>query len=153
MRILLSVFLLTMSFAVLAQGGADRITFAYFNNPKDLALLDTVKSLVSTGKYGQFISGEVEVYNRQSDNKNFSAIKKTLNKLSANGTDDISQCFYPRHSINFYKNGKIVKYVLICFECYGLRFSDERWLTKVKDEDKRIKLMDELKAHFLSQKL
>jgi hypothetical protein len=144
---------LLFSVALLAQNGADRITFSRFDKPKDFALLDTVKSLVALGKYQQCISEEKEVYNKADKNNSFSAVKKLLNKLSRNGTEDISQCFYPRHSINFYNNGKLVKYVLICFECNGIRFSDERWMTNVKDEQKRIKLMDELRSQFATEGL
>lgn len=151
MRYLLTAFLLLFTVTLFAQSGADRITFSRFDKPKDLALLDTVKSLVAFGKYQQFISEEREVYNKDSKTKQFSAVKKLLNKISTNGTDDISQCFYPRHSINFYKGEKLVKYILICFECYGVRFSDERWVTNVKNEEKRIKLMDELKTYFTAE--
>ena len=144
---LLLTVLLVISVAASAQS-FDRITFSKFDKPKDFALLDTVKSLLLTGNYSKFISGEKEVYPAKGGNNHFAAVNKLLNKLSRNGSDDISQCFYPRHSINFYKGGKLVKYVLICFECYGLRFSDERWITRVRDEKKRMALMDELKAYF-----
>lgn len=135
----------------MAQDGADRITFSKFDKPRDLALLDSVKSTLVPGNYSAFISGEKEVYKSGAKTSKFFDVKKIISRLSNNGSDDISQCFYPQHSINFYKSGKIIKYVLICFDCYGLRFSDERWTTKVRNEKKRIDLMSELKAHFLSE--
>ena len=151
MKYLLVVLIFISSLCVVAQDGADRITFSKFDKPRDLALLDSVKSTLVPGNYGSFISEEKEVYNKTSKATKFSDVKRILNKLSNNGSDDISQCFYPQHSINFYKGGKLIKYVLICFDCYGLRFSDERWVTKVGSEKKRIDLMGELKAHFLSE--
>jgi hypothetical protein len=151
MRYVLMAFFISVFFVASAQDGADRITFSRFNKPKDLALLDTVKSLLALGKYNAFISEEKEVYNKTSNTNKFSDVKKLLTKISNNGSDDISQCFYPLHSINFYKNGRIVKYVLICFDCYGLRFSDERWITKVGNEKKRMDLMEQLKKYFIAE--
>lgn len=150
MRFVFVALLVITSFTTSAQDGADRITISKFDKPKDIALLDTIKNLLLTGAYTQFISEEKEIYNKASKTNNFSDVKKLLNKLSSNGSEDVSQCFYPRHSINYYKDGRLIKYVLICFECYGVRFSDERWVTRVGNEQKRIKLMDELKAHFSS---
>jgi hypothetical protein len=153
MRYLLAALLFFISIASFAQGDAERITFSRFDKPKDLALLDTVKQMLFWGNYGKFISNEREVFVKGSKTKDFSAIKKLLNKLSSNGSDDISECFYPRHSINFYKGGKIVDYVLICFECEGIRFSDERWITNVKSDEKRIALMKQLKEYFRNEGL
>ena len=153
MKYLFTIFMFTISFCGMSQDGADRITFSKFDKPKDLALIDTVKGLLLAGSYGSFISEEKEVYNKASATRNFSAVKNILQNLSNNGSDDISECFYPQHSINFYKGDKIVKYVLICFDCYGVRFSDERWITKVRNEKKRIDLMQELRTHFQSNGL
>ena len=58
-------------------------------------------------------------------------------RIKNNGTEDVSKCFIPRHSINYYKKGEISRYLLICFECDGLRFSDDPVKTFVKDVRKR----------------
>ena len=147
--ILLFFFVSSGSFAQ----SYDRITLSKFDKPNDLALLDTVKQLLKTGGYGKFISSEQEVYNKSAKTNDFNSVKSLLKKLSSNGTDDISKCFYPRHSVNFYQGNAIVKYVLICFECEGLRFSDERWITNEKDENKQIKVMNELKEEFTKEAL
>ena len=153
MRYVVAILLFMIFLSSSAQDGADRITFSKFDKPKDIALLDTVKKMLAEEMYGQFISEEKEVYNKASKTDSFRVVENLLQKLSKNGSDDVSQCFYPQHSINFYKKGRIVKFVLVCFDCYGVRFSDERWVTKVKDEKKRLSLMDELKAYFSSQGL
>jgi len=153
MRYLLMMLFLFSSSSVFGQRGTDSITFSNFNKPHDVALLDTVKQTLVWNNYKNFISDEKTVFSKRDKAKDFSSISKLLKKLSSNGTDDISKCFYPHHSINYYKEGKIVKYVLICFECEGVRFSDERWITKVKNEQKRMAMMKELKAYFVSQDL
>lgn len=75
-------------------------------------------------------------------------IVSLTNQIKSNGTGDVSKCFIPRHSINFYKGGKIVRYVMVCFECDGVRFSDEPARTFIKSVETRDKQMTELKTIF-----
>jgi len=35
-------------------------------------------------------------------------------------------CYNPRHAILFYKEGKLIEYVEICFECGGIEFVDSK---------------------------
>ncbi|MBL7739862.1 MAG: hypothetical protein JNK14_11615 [Chitinophagaceae bacterium] len=71
-----------------------------------------------------------------------------VSRIKSNGTEDVAKCFIPRHSINFYKGGKIVRYLLVCFECDGVRFSDEPSKTFIKSVNARDRQMTELKKLF-----
>ncbi|NOT49647.1 MAG: hypothetical protein HOP10_00045 [Chitinophagaceae bacterium] len=107
------------------------------------------KDTLKAGHYSNYIADErtvwvkpVQVY------KVLPPIISIVNRVKTNGTADVAKCFIPRHSINYYKGGKIVKYLLICFECDGLRFSDDSNNTFVKSADVREKQMAELKEVF-----
>lgn len=76
------------------------------------------------------------------------AIISLTGRIEANGTGWISRCFIPRHSINYYKEGKIVRYLLVCFECSGVEFSDDKKKTFVKDVQTRLDQMNELRSLF-----
>jgi hypothetical protein len=106
---------------------------------------DTLKA----GHYPNYIADEktvwvkpVQVY------KVLPPVISIVNRVKTNGTADVAKCFIPRHSINYYKGGKIVKYLLICFECDGVRFSDDPGNSFVKSVDVREKQMAELKEIF-----
>lgn len=148
--IFLFVFLLVGT-ASMAQN-YDKVTIARFKRPDDKPLVDTLKNLLNTPRYQDFIADEVDVYPAKSKN-NFSALKSLLSQIRKNGSDDISRCFIPRHVVNYYKNGKVVDYALICFECEGIRFSDERRLTAVKNEKKRETQMKKLEELFRNYNL
>jgi len=76
---------------------------------------------------------------------------KLLNNLKANGTEDINKCFIPRHVVTAYSNDKILYHVLVCFECDGIRFSNQLGTSNIKSVTKREKWMKELKTLFIKQ--
>lgn len=75
-------------------------------------------------------------------------IVQLLTALKANGTEDVSKCFIPRHVVTLYSNDKILYRVLLCFECDGIRFSNQKMSTAIKSVTKREKKMKELKSVF-----
>ena len=69
--------------------------------------------------------------------------------IRKNGTGPIGRCFFPRHRINYYKDGIIVLYLLVCFECNELQFSNDNFPEMfVKDKGKRMQQMDSLRIVF-----
>lgn len=103
---------------------------------------DTLKA----GRFEKYISDQKTV-----SKELIGSLASLLNKIKSNGTGDISKCFIPRHSINFYKGGKIVRFFLVCFECDGFRFSDDTDKTIfVRSTSGREKQMEQLKLYFAS---
>ncbi len=106
---------------------------------------DTLKS----GHFPNWLSNEKTVWVKPAIvYKVLPEIISLLNRIKANGTEDVAKCFIPRHSINYYKGGKITKYLLVCFECDGMRFSDDPKNCFVKSVGVREKQMAELKVIF-----
>jgi hypothetical protein len=106
---------------------------------------DTVKSQ----RFHHYIKDEKTVWVKPAKaGKVLPAVLSLSQRIRSNGTGDISKCFIPRHSINFYKGGKIVRYLLVCFECDGVRFSDEPAKAFIKSIETRDKQMSELKKLF-----
>lgn len=70
------------------------------------------------------------------------------NEIQANGSGSLNRCFTPRHSVNYYKDGKIVLYLLVCFQCDGLLFTDKERREFLVSRDVRLKQMEELKTIF-----
>ncbi len=101
---------------------------------------DTLK----TGRYKDYIFEESTAWKKKT-NADTAYLFKLLREIKLNGTEDVSKCFIPRHSMNFYKGGKIVRYMLICFECDGIRFSEESSGSPVKKAAKREAQMKELR--------
>lgn len=126
--------------------GFNRVTISRFDKPNDKPLIDTLKNYLEKPGYNRFISEEVEL--TRSGANDLKMLNKLVGSIRSNGSDDISKCFYPRHSINYYKDGQLVKYVLVCFECEGVRFSEQRRLTPVKNVVKRENQMEELQTIF-----
>jgi len=73
-----------------------------------------------------------------------------VTRTRENGTKTIARCFIPRHSINFYRSGKIALYVLVCFECNGMEFSDTPRENNglLVNKDVRMGQIEELKILF-----
>ena len=71
-------------------------------------------------------------------------------RIRENGTTSLARCFIPRHSINFYRSGKIALYLLVCFECNGMEFSDTPRENNglLVSKDVRMQQIEELKALF-----
>jgi hypothetical protein len=76
-------------------------------------------------------------------------IMNLLRLLQVNGSDDINKCFIPRHAIRIYLGETIVNDILVCFECDGVRFSNEPATKPVKNVAKREAYMKQLKALFV----
>src|SRR5688572_1002530 len=145
--IILFVFLVS-SFLSAAQIAYDSLTISRFLIT-DETLGANWRDTLKAGHYPDYLSEErtvwvkpVKVY------KVLPVIISIVDRIKANGTADVAKCFIPRHSINYYKGGKIVKYLLVCFECDGVRFSDDPPGSFVKSADTREKQMQELKEIF-----
>ena len=101
------------------------------------------------GKFSNYITGERTVWKKAAiAGKKAPEVINLVNSIQSNGTEDVSKCFIPRHSINFYKNGKISRYLLVCFECDGVHFSDDPAKQFVKSLVLRDKQMLKLKTLF-----
>ncbi len=106
--------------------------------------IDTLKA----DRYSAYIFHERTIWKKEIDSRKTPAIMGTVNRIKKNGEGDITKCFIPRHSVNFYKQGKIVRFLLVCFECSGLRLSDGPFDDSVKNVGTREKQMKELKTYF-----
>lgn len=140
-------FLLTCLFAgVLGTAVAQKITgvsFSYF-----------VPATTESDSLGQNITvdgytGRLENTSYVSENpKTRTQLIALVKKLKANGSEDISKCFIPRHCITMVSGDSAAYHVLVCFECDGIRFSNERNTTKIKSVNNREKWLKELKGYF-----
>lgn len=124
------------------EPGTTRITLSSFTRSEDYRLVDTVDA----AELPAYLSKE-----RTLPADSVGLIQTLLAGIRKNGTDDVAKCFIPRHSINFYKGDQLEKFVLVCFECEGVRFSEHGGLTPVKNAEKRIEQMNELKKYFALQ--
>ncbi len=131
-----------------AQVSYDSITISRFLINDDLLgkkWTDTLKA----GHYPAYLTDERTVWIKPS--KAYKVLPQIISiggRIKTNGTADVSKCFIPRHSVNYYKAGKIVRYLLVCFECDGVRFSNDPKTTFVKSIPLREKKMMELKTVF-----
>lgn len=115
-----------------------KVTVASFTQPEDYRLIDTLKP----SALAAYLSME-----RKITADSLSALETLISDIKSNGTEDVAKCFIPRHSINYYEDDTLKKFVLICFECDGIRFSDYR-STAVKSDEKRAEQMQSLKKFF-----
>ncbi|MBC7875508.1 MAG: hypothetical protein H7Y01_16015 [Ferruginibacter sp.] len=133
---------------VQAQVAFDSITISRFligENMYGARWADTLKA----GRYPVYLSGERTIWVKPAKtSKILPQVISLANRVKTNGTEDVSKCFIPRHSINYYKEGKITRYLLVCFECDGVRFSDDPLNSFVKSVGTREKQMAELKILF-----
>ena len=107
------------------------------------------KDTLRMGGFPNYIFNERTAWKKGSGRAKASPdILALANSIKANGTADIAKCFIPRHSVNFYKQGKIVRYLLVCFECEGVRFSDDPPVLFIKKEGARLKQLKELEKLF-----
>lgn len=144
-KLLLSMAILCLCNMSFAQGRPE-ITFSCF---RQIAAGDAVPAnAVTINGY----TGTLEETGYVSENpKTAAAITRLVNNLKANGTADINKCFIPRHVIGFLRADTVDFYVLLCFECDGVRISTQSKITKVKSEAKREKWMKELKQWFIAK--
>jgi len=56
-----------------------------------------------------------------------SAILFNYEERKRTGIAAMNQCFYPRHAIVFYNQGKVKDYLLICFHCYRFAPGTEKF--------------------------
>jgi hypothetical protein len=120
-------------------------------------------------RFGYFVSGAglslpaantitIAGYTGQTENESFvsenpktaAALIALIKKLKANGTADINKCFTPRHCITLLNGETVVYRALICFECDGIRFSNQKNTSAIKSVENREKWMQELKRYFTS---
>jgi len=82
---------------------------------------------LKTGEFRNLINDERTIWIRSAGSKEQvkPAIFSLTEDIKNNGTQDVTRCFIPRHSINFYQRGKITRCLLVCFQCDGLHFSDD----------------------------
>jgi hypothetical protein len=131
-----------------AQSPFDSITISRFLIQEHMygaRWADTLKA----GRYPVYLSEERTIWVKPP--KTFKVLPQVIalaDRVKTNGTADVSKCFIPRHSINYYKAGKITRYLLVCFECDGVRFSDDPLNSFVKNVGTREKQMAELKILF-----
>ena len=104
------------------------------------------KDTLEAGKYKEYISQELTIWQKPAKiSKVLPHVFALTNSIRMNGTDDVAKCFFPRHSINYYRGGKIARFLLICFECDGVRFSDDPPELFIKNIKTREKQMEDLK--------
>jgi len=144
-KLLLSMAILCLCNMSFAQGRPE-FTFSYF---RQITKGDAVPAnAVTINGY----TGTLEESDYVSENpKTAATITKLVKNLRANGTSDINKCFIPRHVISFLKGDSVDLYVLLCFECDGVRFSTQSLTTNVKSIAKREKWMKELKQWFIAK--
>ena len=146
--VLITAILFIMLIDVRAQADSDSITISRCTIENDWYGANWTDSL-KQGKFKKYLKNEKTVWVKPVKvSKVLSPVISLSNNIKSNGTEDVSKCFIPRHSINFYKAGKISRYLLVCFECDGVHFSDDPAKTFVKNVDTREKQMAELKKLF-----
>lgn len=116
-----------------------KVTLASFTRSEDYRLVDTLDA----AQLPAYLSGE-----RTLTADSVMHLENLLAGIQKNGTEDVAKCFMPRHAISFYKGDQLEKFVLVCFECEGVRFSEKTGLTPVKSEEKRVEQMNQLKKYF-----
>lgn len=75
-------------------------------------------------------------------------ILQLTKEIQSNGQGAVKRCFIPRHSVNYYNEGRIVLYLLVCFQCDALIFTDAEKRNFLVSREARLKQMDELKEIF-----
>jgi hypothetical protein len=140
-KILLGLMALLAATHLAAQRITD-IRFAYF---KQAAKEETGSDILALGHYR---GREVDAGSVSENPATKANILQLLKQLKANGTEDINKCFFPRHVVTVYSQDTVLYRVLVCFECDGIRFSNQVQTTKVRSVAKREKAMKGLKALF-----
>jgi hypothetical protein len=134
-------FAVFCSLLLFKSAAAQKITGGYFGYFKETS----DSGAVAVGNYtGAIVLRSYVTENPQTAKKLITLLKK----LRANGSEDINKCFIPRHIIQLYNGDELVYSVLVCFECGGIRFSNETKTTGIKSAAKREALMKQLKALF-----
>jgi hypothetical protein len=141
-----SILLLCLSLFLYLQMQGQKPTnawFAYFNWQQKG---EKKPESITVGHY----SGTVESKGMVTENpQTAKKLFGILQQLKSNGSEDVNKCFIPRHIVQVYSGDKLLYQALICFECDGIRFSNQPKTTPVKSVKKREQLMAELKTLFL----
>lgn len=144
---LLCVFL-THKIIAQAVGNYDSVTISW-NSIHEKWYGAKWSDSVRIGTFRNYVRDEKTIWVKPAiPAKAIPALIPLLEEIRKNGTEDIAKCFIPRHSVNFYKNGKIERYLLVCFECDGVHFSDDPSKQFVKSVDVREKQIEKLKYIF-----
>lgn len=117
-------FLLAFSLAVnsQAQVAYDSVTISRF--VERIAPEGKEWNSIKYAGHTAFMVNEHAVWINSGEPDSLSYIFSLTKRIRDNGAKSLGRCFIPRHSINFYKDGKISRYVLVCFQCNGFEFSD-----------------------------
>ena len=121
-KILLSFFTLLCSLCLNAQLDYDSVTISRFIERKPS--YGPGWDRITHAGYPADLVSEHTVWVNPGKADSLPYIFSLANRIRENGTKSVARCFIPRHSINFYRSGKIALYLLVCFECNGMEFSD-----------------------------
>ncbi len=121
-KILLSFFTFLCSLCLHAQLDYDSVTISRFIERKPSSGPGWDK--ITHAGYPADIVGERTIWVNPGKADSLPYIFSLAARIRENGTKSLARCFIPRHSINYYRSGKIALYLLVCFECNGMEFSD-----------------------------
>ncbi|MDZ4794115.1 MAG: hypothetical protein SGI83_07540 [Bacteroidota bacterium] len=148
MRKLLFLAIIIASIKATAQPKFDSVTISRFlinDNLLGVNWKDTLKA----GYYPNYLGPQTTIEVRAvKPTRGYTPLVSLIRSIESNGTGDVSKCFIPRHSMNFYLDGKINRYLLVCFECDGLRFSDDPAKPFIRHVKHRETQITELKKFF-----
>ncbi len=148
MRILLSFFTMLCSGCLHAQLDYDSVTISRFveRKPSD----GPGWNKITHAGYAADLVNERTIWVNPGKVDSIPYIFSLATRIRENGTKSIARCFIPRHTINYYRSGKIALYLLVCFECNGMEFSDTPRENNglLKSREVRMQQIDELKILF-----
>lgn len=143
------LFMIYYSSSFAQNGVYDSITLSYFKTNDVSNYGASWKDSLRLNTYKKYIAVEKMIWKNGLKKDKSSALIYSLSQaIKQNGTEDVAKCFIPRHAVNYYKKGKIIRYLLICFECDGVRFSDDPKIPFIKQVNKRTAQMLSLKKLF-----
>jgi hypothetical protein len=149
-RLIILLLLISVSVILQAQIIYDSVTISRCSiGTKYYELGPDWPNAFKTEEFKKYISNEKTIWVKPGDKEKANrSILSLTDRIKENGTKDVARCFIPRHSINFYQEGKITRCLLVCFQCNGLHFSDDPKVFFIKSLDARDKQMLELKEIF-----
>jgi hypothetical protein len=120
-KIIFFFFVLLCSYILNAQYNYDSVTISRFVERKASG---EGWNRITNRNYAADLVDEHRIWFNQEQTESIPHVFSLTERIRDNGAKSLFRCFVPRHSINFYKEGKIARYVLICFQCNGMEFSD-----------------------------
>ncbi len=149
-KILVSIFPLLCSFCLHAQldHNYDSVTISRFSERRPPEGDKWTRA--NPPGYVAWLLNEQTVWVNHGKTDSLASIFSLADRIWENGSKSIGRCFIPRHSINFYRGGQVSRYLLVCFQCNGMEFSD---LPKenagiLVSQEVRMKQIEELKILF-----